>query len=280
MAVLTRSTSLGSFSRLNNSHCVLMLGWAGADDKSVKKYADLYERRGLDTIRFTSEMKAFSPKGLQAMREMDDIFPLLDQVKNRRYLMHIFSMNGVYSLVTLLHHKKYSDLFTKTDGVIWDSCPVDFGSKLIPYLIGYNQVINNVNKKRLESGSVLDRLEFLAGKTVFLSSAVMEAMRHWMHVSSGGKLAEVSPYFYIRDHSQLPPRHTFFYSTPDELCPAPSIRSFHEYLSGTRKMEVHATCFPDSPHVKHLPFHPEEYNEGIHRILTFVDTIYHPQSKL
>ncbi|KAF8365283.1 hypothetical protein PRIPAC_83112 [Pristionchus pacificus] len=277
-AVLTRSAQLGAFSRLNKTHCVLMLGWAGADDKAVKKYADLYEKRGLDTIRFTSEMKAFSPKGLSEMRNMDEIFPLLEQIENRRLVMHIFSMNGIYSLVTLLHHKKYSNLFTKTDGVIWDSCPVD--SKLIPYLIGYNQVINSIHKKTLESGSLFDRIGFMGGKMVFLSSAVMDAMRQWMHVSTGGNISEVNPYYYVRDHSQLPNRHTIFYSTNDMVCKYPAIRSFHEHLSEKRKKDVDVNCFTDSPHVQHLRFHPVEYNDGIDRILTFVDKSYNPNSKM
>ncbi|GMT00411.1 hypothetical protein PENTCL1PPCAC_22585, partial [Pristionchus entomophagus] len=252
-------------SKLNTSHAVLLLGWAGADDRSVLKYADLYEKRGLDTVRFTSEMKAFSPKGLSDMRNMDALFPLLDQIQNRRLVMHIFSMNGIYSLVTLLHNKKYSDLFMKTDGVIWDSCPVD--SKLIPYLIGYNQVINNVHKNTLEKGTFLDRLSFMAGKTMFLSSAVMDATRQCVHVLTGGRISEVNPYYYVRDHPQLPERHTFFYSKADVLCKAPPIRSFHQYLTEKRKMEVDAIYFTDSPHVKHYPDHPIEYNEGIDRML-------------
>ncbi|GMR56896.1 hypothetical protein PMAYCL1PPCAC_27091, partial [Pristionchus mayeri] len=273
-AVFSRSTSLGSFSRLNNSHCVLMFGWAGADDKSVKKYADLYANRGLDSIRFIADIKAFSPKGLQGMRDVDNVFPLLDEVQHRRYIMHILSMNGAYALVALLHHKKYSNLFTKTDGVVWDSCPID--DKLMPYLFAYNRIFDNDHKKTLESGSISDRFAFLAGKTVLLSSTVMEAMRQVIHVASGGKQAEVHPYFYLRDHSQLPLRHTFLYSRPDSVCQMPSIRRFHEYLSEQRKMEVEATCFADSPHVRHLLVYPEEYNQGINGILSDVDRIDHP----
>lgn len=32
----------------------------------------------------------------EGMRNMDEIFPLLDQVENRRLVMHIFSMNGMF----------------------------------------------------------------------------------------------------------------------------------------------------------------------------------------
>ncbi|GMT28289.1 hypothetical protein PFISCL1PPCAC_19586 [Pristionchus fissidentatus] len=276
--ILTRSVSLGAFSRLNKSHCVLMLGWAGADDKSLKKYSDLYEKRGLDTLRYISQMKAFSPKGLAGMRDMDEIFPLLDEIRDRRLVMHIFSMNGVFSLITLLHNKKYSSLFDRTDGIIWDSCPIK--SKLIPSIVGYNQVMNNLHKKTLESGSMMDRLGFVAGKSVFLSSALLGELRQLYHVSTGGDISEVSPYYYLRKHPQLPHRHTFIYSLPDMLCPAPPIRAFHEYLSDKRDLEVDFNCFDDSDHVKHLPAHPKEYNENIDRMLTFVDRKYHPSSKM
>ncbi|GMS81826.1 hypothetical protein PENTCL1PPCAC_4001, partial [Pristionchus entomophagus] len=61
--------------------------------------------------RFTAEMKAFSTQELAGMRDMDEIFPLLDQLQDRRIIIHIFSMDGAYSLTALLHHKKYSGLF-------------------------------------------------------------------------------------------------------------------------------------------------------------------------
>ncbi|GMS99461.1 hypothetical protein PENTCL1PPCAC_21636 [Pristionchus entomophagus] len=277
-AVLTRSTTSGNYSRLNNSHYVLILGWGGSDDKSVKKYADLYEKRGLDTIRFIAEMKAFSPQGLAGMRDMDEIFPVLDQVQDQRLVMHIFSMNGAYSLVTLLHHKKYADLFSRTDGIIWDSCPIyaDF----MPFLKSYNQIMNNMHKKQLESGSIADWGRVQARKAVALSQNVMEAARNWVHVKTGGNISEVHPYFYLREHPQMPERHTLFYSEADVLCPAPTIRAFNQYLSEKRGKEVDAVYFTDSAHVKHFLVHPVEYNEGIDRMLSYVERIYHPNAKI
>ncbi|GMT02869.1 hypothetical protein PENTCL1PPCAC_25043 [Pristionchus entomophagus] len=267
-AVLTRSTTSGTYSTLNNSHCVLLLGWGGADDKCLKKYADLYETRGLDTVRFTSEFKAFSAQGLSGLRDMNEIFPLLDQIGHRRLVLHIFSMNGICSLVTLLHHAKYSDLFTRTDAVVWDSCPTY--ERLIPNLISYNRVINHLHKNALESGSFIDKMGCLADKTVRFSWDLLEALRQWVHVATGGSISAVHPYFYVRDHPQLPRRHTIIYSHADVVCKAPLIQTFHRHLSEKRNMIVEATCFNDSPHVTHLKAHPKEYSQGIEQLLDFV----------
>ncbi|GMS92780.1 hypothetical protein PENTCL1PPCAC_14955, partial [Pristionchus entomophagus] len=200
------------------------------------------------------------------------------QVQDRRIIMHIFSMNGVYSLITLLHHEKYADLFARTDGVIWDSCPifVDF----IPFLRSSNQIMNNMHKKELESGAISDWVLVQVRKTAALVLNLMEAARTWIHVKTGGNVSEVHPYFYLREHPEMPERHTFFYSRPDVFCPAPPIRSFHEYLSEQREKNVDAIYFTDSDHVKHFLAHPVQYNAGIDRMLSFVEQLDHHNDKM
>ncbi|GMS94142.1 hypothetical protein PENTCL1PPCAC_16317, partial [Pristionchus entomophagus] len=122
-------------------------------------------------------------------------------------------------------------------------------------------------RKELEWGTFIDRIRVLARKTVDLSSAVMEMMIQWVHISTGGRISDINTYYYVIDHPQLPHRLTFIYSKADVMCREAPSRAFHQHLSDKRNKEMDAIHFSESPHVQHFMVYPVRYIEGIERML-------------
>ncbi|CAJ0577649.1 unnamed protein product, partial [Mesorhabditis spiculigera] len=102
---------------------VLLLGWAGAQDKHVAKHAEIYNNKGFKTIMFNSAFDGKHPLYLKTSRDIDGLVPTLDSEladPGRRLLIHTYSMNGVFTLCTLLYHKRFIDLLKRTDGLTMD----------------------------------------------------------------------------------------------------------------------------------------------------------------
>jgi hypothetical protein len=111
---------------------VLLLGWAGAEDKHLKKYSDIYAKMGYHTIRFSpSNNLTF----WSTQKQVPYAYELLDLMKNRLdfsenpLLVHAFSNASlfiVYKTVIEEANKKNSpyEFFKRNQrGIIFDSCP-------------------------------------------------------------------------------------------------------------------------------------------------------------
>ncbi|KAM8715391.1 hypothetical protein ACLKA7_002443 [Drosophila subpalustris] len=109
----------------NNVPIVMLLGWAGCQDRYLMKYSKIYEERGLITVRYTapvdtlfwkrSEMIPIGEKILKLIQDMNfDAHPLI---------FHIFSNGGayLYQHINLAVRKHKSPLQVR--GVIFDSAP-------------------------------------------------------------------------------------------------------------------------------------------------------------
>ncbi|EGT39197.1 hypothetical protein CAEBREN_31284 [Caenorhabditis brenneri] len=111
-----------------NDTIVTLLGWAGAADKNVAKYAGVYQKKGYTTVQFTPHAVA-KGWGTKEAREVDNLAQTLDTVflnPSNRLIFHVFSMNGFLTLTSL--DSQYPELkaFEKCDGIFLDSCPACF----------------------------------------------------------------------------------------------------------------------------------------------------------
>uniref|UniRef100_A0A672UQH6 Transmembrane protein 53 n=1 Tax=Strigops habroptila TaxID=2489341 RepID=A0A672UQH6_STRHB len=110
---------------------VILLGWAGCQDRHLAKYSAIYSQKGCTVIRYTApwRMIFFSEtcgiRSLQApaKRLLELLFDY--SIENRPILFHVFSNGGVmlyrYILEMLHSHKPFKDL--KVAGTIFDSAP-------------------------------------------------------------------------------------------------------------------------------------------------------------
>jgi hypothetical protein len=111
---------------------VLVLGWAGAIDKHVLKYAQIYEKMGYHTIRLspTVGMSVFKPH-----LHKDYAMKLLDLIKSKAHLknspivIHTFSNAGTFiyrhvSDTLNESNNEHSYLKTNVKVMIYDSGPV------------------------------------------------------------------------------------------------------------------------------------------------------------
>uniref|UniRef100_A0A8C0BT40 Transmembrane protein 53 n=1 Tax=Buteo japonicus TaxID=224669 RepID=A0A8C0BT40_9AVES len=110
---------------------VILLGWAGCQDKYLAKYSTIYSQKGCTVIRYTAPWRmiffseTFGIRSLQtpARRLLELLFDYT--VENRPVLFHVFSNGGVmlyrYIIEVLHTHKLFKNL--KVAGTIFDSAP-------------------------------------------------------------------------------------------------------------------------------------------------------------
>uniref|UniRef100_A0A8C5TNC7 Transmembrane protein 53 n=1 Tax=Malurus cyaneus samueli TaxID=2593467 RepID=A0A8C5TNC7_9PASS len=110
---------------------VILLGWAGCQDRYLAKYSAIYSQKGCTVIRYTAPWRmiffaeSFGIRSLQTpARQLLEL--LFDHsIENRPILFHVFSNGGVmlyrYIVEALHTHRPFKSL--RIAGTIFDSAP-------------------------------------------------------------------------------------------------------------------------------------------------------------
>uniref|UniRef100_A0A8B9CK54 Transmembrane protein 53 n=1 Tax=Anser brachyrhynchus TaxID=132585 RepID=A0A8B9CK54_9AVES len=110
---------------------VILLGWAGCQDRYLAKYSAIYSQRGCTVIRYTAPWRmvffseSFGIRSLRtpARRLLELLFD--HSIDNRPVLFHVFSNGGVmlyrYILEALHTQQPFKNL--RVLGTIFDSAP-------------------------------------------------------------------------------------------------------------------------------------------------------------
>ncbi|XP_015836233.1 transmembrane protein 53 isoform X2 [Tribolium castaneum] len=77
---------------------ILLFGWAGCQDKYLAKYSQIYEDRGLITLRYTAPVKCLFWKRLQMITIGERLVKLLVDLnfENHPIIVHCFSNGGAF----------------------------------------------------------------------------------------------------------------------------------------------------------------------------------------
>ncbi|XP_057333328.1 transmembrane protein 53 [Microplitis mediator] len=230
----------------NKKPVIVLLGWAGCQDKYLAKYSAIYEEKSFITLRCTAPVEYLFLR--------HDKLPsigrkLLNIIKERNLdehpiIFHIFSNGGayLYQHVSLAMDQINNNI--KVKGVIFDSAPgerrITSLFKALSAIMGGNPVIN---------------IPFSFVITVFLSILwICETISHALGLSN--LPSPSNPYTLINESNKWP--QLFLYSNADTLIPAADVEKF-AYYRAKRGVEVQLVLFTDSPHVKHYAVYRDVY---------------------
>ncbi|NWR21181.1 TM53B protein, partial [Emberiza fucata] len=227
---------------------VILLGWAGCQDKYLAKYSAVYSQKGCTVIRYTAPWRmvffseTFGIRSLQtpARRLLELLFDY--RVEDRPVLFHVFSNGGVmlyrYILEALHTHTPFQGL--RVAGTIFDSAP---GRR---NLRGALRALATV----LASMNVLLKylLLFAFATTAIVLRVLLYPLTRFLHESHYDALLQAP--------SRWP--ELYLYSQADLIIKASEI----ELMAGAREqlgVPVKAVDFSDSPHVSHMRVYPSYY---------------------
>nr|XP_002127410.1 transmembrane protein 53 isoform X1 [Ciona intestinalis] len=237
---------------------VFLLGWAGAEDRHLAKYSNIYEKQGCITIRYVHPVsKVFghdpsdSSEHKETARKLLALLDDYDLVENPVFV-HAFS-NGGYFVYRFL-----ADEFQKNEvnvvGAIFDSCP----SKL-EYLVA--------TRGLLYSGVLPNMFVSILCIFVFTFLYMWVKLKILLGLTDGPLMYEAmqdSPF-----HSWP---HLFLYSSADVIVPLRHIEDMALAREKAGATLVVKHNFETSPHVLHLKQYPELYTE---KCLSFVEECLH-----
>jgi len=243
----------------------LVLGWAGASDRNLAKYADIYLRQGCTTAHLTLPSSHVFNKTREVPEVMGEVVQQLEEVGvwERPLVVHCLSDTGAmaYQGLTLATGSALD-----VRGVVWDSCPGPRPKITVPRVtallivnwfcarqdgLSRGGALHSSYRLLLERGGP-NLLRRLQGKEVLLS-----------------QMDGVWAGYFGRDHyhTHPSPAELFLYSNADFYLP-------HKYLE-TQVLDKRrrdgarfsATRFHGSAHVQHYRKHPEQYEAAVSTFL-------------
>ncbi|NXY82854.1 TM53B protein, partial [Alcedo cyanopectus] len=235
--------------RAEGQPVVILLGWAGCQDKYLAKYSAIYSQKGCTVIRYTApwRMVFFSETfGIRSLRTpARQLLELLFEhsMETRPLLFHVFSNGGAmlyrHILEALSTHRPFHTL--RVAGTIFDSAPGRRNLK------GALRALATV----LASTNALLRFCLLlafAGAAVALR-ILLYPLTRLLHPSHFDAL--------LAAPSRWP--ELYLYSQADAIINAAEVRRMAE---ARRRLgvPVKAIDFWDSAHVSHMRVYPTYYS--------------------
>ncbi|PKU86958.1 transmembrane protein 53 [Dendrobium catenatum] len=267
---------------------VVLLGWLGAEEKHLKRYADIYNARGIRSVRFVVPL--WEMVGLDFGRRMEAKvarFALelanwcLESEKDgrERYLLfHTFSNTGwlVYGSI-LQNLQSRNDVIEKIKGCVIDSGPAPEISPKV-WAAGFCAALI---KKR--SSAIVASLERINGDSAEVSSD-RSSKRDWK-----SRALEIIVMFILEkifsiililpdinrrlgmvisilSKKQPPCPQLYLYSSSDKVIPATSVETFFQEQKAMGR-NVQYYNFGTSPHVDHFRSFPQIYTAKISEFL-------------
>ncbi|EDV98992.1 transmembrane protein 53 [Drosophila grimshawi] len=234
----------------NNVPIVMLLGWAGCQDRYLMKYSNIYEERGLITVRYTapvdtlfwkrSEMIPIGEKILKLIQDMNfDAHPLI---------FHIFSNGGayLYQHINLAVRKHKSPLQVR--GVIFDSAP---GERR---MLGLYRAITAIYGKEKRCNCIT---AFAITLTLSIMWFVEETFVAFKNLFVKSTPLHASPFCELKNETNKYPQ-LFLYSKGDVVIPYRDVEKFIR-LRRDQGIDVSSVCFEDAEHVKIYTKYPVQY---------------------
>ncbi|NXM74779.1 TM53B protein, partial [Serilophus lunatus] len=228
---------------------VILLGWAGCQDKYLAKYSAIYSQKGCTVIRYTAPWRmvffseTFGIKSLQtpARQLLELLFDY--RVEDRPILFHVFSNGGAmlyrYIVEALHTHKPFKSL--RVAGTIFDSAP------------GRRNVMGALRALAIVLASVNVLLKYFLLLAFATAAVVLRILLYpltWLiHESHYDALLQAP--------SRWP--ELYLYSQADAIIEASEVERMADARQRLR-VPVKAVDFSDSPHVSHMRLYPTYYS--------------------
>uniref|UniRef100_A0A7N0TPI3 Transmembrane protein 53 n=1 Tax=Kalanchoe fedtschenkoi TaxID=63787 RepID=A0A7N0TPI3_KALFE len=260
---------------------VVLLGWLGAKQKHMRRYADWYTSRGFHVITFTfpmSEILSYQIGG-KAEQQVDSlVVHLADWMEEneKSLIFHTFSNTGwlTYGVILEKFLKQDPSLISRIRGCIVDSAPVAAPDPQV-WASGFSAAFLKKQSVATKGSMIVDstRDEIASPLEQTTHPAAMEAallvvLERFFEVvlnlpKVNRRLSDVLGLLTIKQPScpQL-----YIYSSADRVIPAASVESF---IEAQRKNghEVRACNFVSTPHVDHYRNQPNLYTSQLTQFL-------------
>ncbi|XP_055852132.1 transmembrane protein 53 isoform X2 [Episyrphus balteatus] len=243
-----------------NVPIVMLLGWAGCQDRYLMKYSKIYEDRGLITVRYTAPvetlfwkrtaMKPIGEKILKLIHDMNfDSHPLI---------FHIFSNGGAYLYQHISLAIRNNKNPIQIRGMIFDSAP---GERRMLGLFRAVTAIYGREKRKCNC---------LAAVFITLTLSFMwfveETYTAFKSLFVKTEPSQTNPFNDLKNEPNQFPQ-LFMYSKGDVVIPYEDIENFAKYRE-QRGVDVSKICFEDAEHVKIYTKYPQQY---IHCVCSFIN---------
>ncbi|CAN6230232.1 unnamed protein product [Urochloa humidicola] len=269
---------------------VVLLGWLGARQKHLRRYADLYRERGVGAVRFVVPMRELL--GLDLGRRVErrvadlsaEIAAWCDADRMRTLLFHTFSNTGWLSYGAILDNlESRADITERIRGCIVDSAPVlemtpevwaaGFSAAMLkkssfmtagPSAESLDGPIVNGSLNRVSSN-----LTRPSWGECFLLSTLKKFFEIVLCVPDiNTRLRKVMS---VLSEKQPPCPQFYLYSSADRVIPGECVESFME-LQRSLGRSVYAHNFVSSPHVDHYRSFPHIYSAKVDEFLKICST--------
>ncbi|EYC28057.1 hypothetical protein Y032_0008g310 [Ancylostoma ceylanicum] len=252
---------------------VLLIGWAGAEHEHLAKYSSIYTEQGYRTIAFIAPCYHYTIPNARngfylspVLRGIDAKPGNFESFRHCPLVCHIFSMNGVRSLISLwkwTEAEQVTYLRKRIKGVIFDSAPARTSSGPDSHaVVNSTPPIEGLHWVDKETRRKFIRVAFNLRKGMAHSiSALYPPLR-----------SQLSMYYYLLECMDLPIPQLYFYSHEDTFVKHKYVKRFLEQQR-ERGKDVEEIVFEGSEHVQHFRKYPEQYRSACVKFLQKVDSM-------
>mmetsp|Transcript_30858 Transcript_30858/g.97015 ORF Transcript_30858/g.97015 Transcript_30858/m.97015 type:complete len:313 (+) Transcript_30858:103-1041(+) len=238
-----------------------LLGWVGCGERALRKYADLYTRRGVDVIALLLKPQHVAlpvSRGESTMKCIADVLSAAD-TRERPIMVQGFSAGAFMygNLLTELGRRgaEGADFAARIKGSVWDS-PVDASG--VPF--GLSRAIMDGGVAGRSEGTVGQRL-LQSALEAYLSPS--GPMRQYYQASSDAMHGKA---FGAGFSSPLAVPTAVIYSEADTVTRSEDIRAvFDKWREAGSAVEE--AVFEGTQHVSHLPADPGRYEQVVARVV-------------
>ncbi|KAL2545788.1 alpha/beta-hydrolase superfamily protein [Forsythia ovata] len=263
---------------------VVLLGWLGAKQKHLKRYAEWYTSRGFHAITFTFPMNEILSYQVGGKVEEDiellvnHLAEWLEEEHGKNLVFHTFSNTGwlTYGVILEKFQKKDITLTGRIKGCIVDSAPVAAPDPQV-WASGFSAAFlkkQSIATKGFTSLSEADAeatvgtRNAVEAKPAITEVALLLVLEKFFGVvlnypSVNRRLSDVLSVLTLQQPScpQL-----YIYSSADKVIPSGSVESFIEKQRRSGR-EVRACNFISTPHVDHFRNEPKLYSSQLTNFL-------------
>ncbi|KAL1343204.1 hypothetical protein HN51_029626 [Arachis hypogaea] len=271
-------------SSVKSKTVVVLLGWLGAKQRHLNKYAEWYTSKGYHVITFTfpmDEVLSYKPGGKAEQNVhllVDHLADWLEGENEKNMVFHTFSNTGwlTYGVILEQCQKQGLSIMDRIKGCIVDSAPVAYpdpevwASGFSAAFLKKRSVATKGYVTSNESGIKVSigREEASGPKPALTEAALLLILKKFFEITLNLPTVNrrLSDVLNVLSSKQPSCPQLYIYSTADRVIPADSVESFVE---AQRKSghDVRACNFVSSPHVDHFRNHPKLYTSQVNQFL-------------
>ncbi|KAJ3694544.1 hypothetical protein LUZ60_010024 [Juncus effusus] len=277
------------FSEKDSVLTVVLLGWLGARQKHLRKYAEMYNSKGIRSVRFVVPAKELlgidlgsrvEAKIKELAKEIEDWCSVKEKDGRERNLMfHTFSNTGWLAYGVILDSlKSREDIKNKIRGCIIDSGPcaeinpqvwaAGFSAALLRKQNNSIPPLPNQNTEDSKPDANFTRNYENGIRPSIAETFLLSILCRFFELTL--KLPDInrklSKYISILMNEQPACPQLYLYSKADKVIPSSYIEEFIEKQKKFGRT-VYAHDFVFSPHVDHFRTYPRQYISKVDEFL-------------